>query len=324
MEERERGGAFQSFQDFCQRMADADLNKRAVENLIRAGAFDGTGARRRQLMAVYERVLSSVSAARRSNLEGQMDFFAAAAGPAAAGRSQEAALPDLPEYTAAEKMAMERETTGLYLSGHPMNDYRAAARRAGAVPIGAVIQDFAREDGPAQFQDGQRITIAGIVSASKTRATRNNSMMAYVTVEDDTSSIELLCFSKALQQYGSYFQVNLPVVVRGRLSVRDEKSPQIMVDFAAPLTEDPAQQQMPEAGADSKRLAGETLFLRLPGAGGKEFRRLELLLQMFPGDTPVKVRLLDTGKLLGARCLLHASLVRELREYLGEENVVIR
>ena len=148
-------------------------------------------------------------------------------------------------------------------------------------------------------------------------------MMAYVTVEDDTASMELLCFSKALQQYGSYFQVNLPVVVRGRLSVRDEKSPQIMVDFAAPLTEDPDRQQLPEHPAE-KLARGETLYLRLPSAGGKEFRRLQLLLEMFPGDSPVKVRVLDTGKLLGARCLLHTSLVRELREYLGEENVVIR
>ena len=167
MEEREHNGAFRSFQDFCQRMADADINKRAVENLIRSGAFDSTGAGRRQLMTIYERVLNSVSSSRRSNLEGQIDFF----GTVTDIRQQEIPLPDVPEYTAAEKMAMERETTGLYLSGHPMNDYRAAAQRAGAVPIGAINQDFSREDGPERFQDGQRVTIAGIVSASKNRAT---------------------------------------------------------------------------------------------------------------------------------------------------------
>ena len=323
MAERAQGGPFRSFQDFCERLYDKDMNKRAVENLIRSGAMDSLGARRSQLMAVYENALDSVSARRRQNLEGQMDFFGMASATAAPQHA-EVALPDVQEYTAAELMAMERESTGLYLSGHPMHAYREKARAAGAAAIGAINEDFSREDGPQQFRDDQRITIAGIVTSSKTKTTRNNSLMAYVTVEDETGAIELLCFNRTLQSSGTYLQENQLVLVRGRLSVRDEKAPQILCDTALPLDGEgvlpPAQ-----AGVDAAKLArGETLFLRLPSAEGKAFRHVQLVLQMFPGTSPVKIRLMDSGKLLGTTCLLYQSLVEEMRAYLGEENVVLR
>jgi DNA polymerase-3 subunit alpha len=321
MGEREENGPFLSFQDFCQRLSGADMNKRAVENLIRAGAFDSLGARRSQLIAVHERVLDSISDSRRQNLEGQMDFFGLSGEP----RHTEIPLPDIPEYTAGERMTMEKETTGLYLSGHPMDAYRAAARRIGAVPIVRIHEDFAREEGPQQFQDGQRVTIAGVITASKTKTTKNNTLMAYVTVEDDTSSIELLCFSRTLQTCGAYLQANQSVVVRGKLSVRDEKAVQLLCDSAGPLSEDPNAVALPGKGADRRPpVAGEMVYLRLKSELGRDFRYLQLLLQMFPGQTPVKIRLTDSGRLLGAACLLHASLVRELKEVYGEENVVIK
>lgn len=220
---------------------------------------------------------------------------------------------------------MEKETTGLYLSGHPMDAYRAAARRIGAVPIVRIHEDFAREEGPQQFQDGQRVTIAGVITASKTKTTKNNTLMAYVTVEDDTSSIELLCFSRTLQTCGAYLQANQSVVVRGKLSVRDEKAVQLLCDSAGPLSEDPNAVALPGKGADRRPpVAGEMVYLRLKSELGRDFRYLQLLLQMFPGQTPVKIRLTDSGRLLGAACLLHASLVRELKEVYGEENVVIK
>ena len=99
----------------------------------------------------------------------------------------------------------------------------------------APLNDFASEEGPERFADGQQITVAGVVVSSKTRTTKNNTLMAYVVVEDELASIELLCFSRAIEQCGSYMSVNTPVVVKGRLSVRDEKPPQIMCDTIYPL-----------------------------------------------------------------------------------------
>ena len=241
---------------------------------------------------------------------------------ASASSAPQVTLPDIPEYTAVERMYMEKETTGLYLSGHPMDDYRKAAERVGAVSIGGVNEDFAREDGPQRYQDGQRVTLAGVVTSSKTKTTRNNSLMAYVTLEDDTGSMELLCFSRTLESCGSYLQENQAVVVRGKLSVRDEKAPQLMCDSAWPLTGDLT--NLPERKQESQGAEGKVLYLRLDSVQSKEFRHLQLVLQMFPGNTPVKIRIVDTGKLLGTTCLLHDSLLREVRERLGEENVVVK
>ena len=317
--ERDKGGLFSSFQDFCERMFDCgDMNKRAVENLIKAGAFDTMGAYRSQLMQVYEKVLDAIAGSRKVNVEGQLDMFGMAA-----GNGEQAAaihLPEVPEYTATERMFMEKETTGLYLSGHPMNDYRAAARAAGAVPIHDLLEDFAAEGGPARYADGQNVTVAGIVTSNRTRTTKNNTLMAYVVVEDEVSSIELLCFSRTIEQCGSYMAVNTPVLVKGRLSVRDEKPPQIMCDTLYPLDTN----AVPSTSAQPETKKAAAIFLRVPGMDSVAFRHIRLVMTMFEGETPVKIRLADTGKLLAGKCLYHPALLAECRQWLGEENVVVR
>ncbi len=317
--ERDKNGPFASFQDFCERMFDCgDMNKRAVENLIRAGAFDTMGAYRSQLIQVYEKALDAIANSRKVNVEGQLDMFGMGGG----GNTQAASihLPDLPEYTATERMFMEKETTGLYLSGHPMNDYRGAARAAGAVPIHDILEDFAAEGGPARYADGQNVTIAGIVTSNRTRTTKNNTLMAYVVVEDEVASMELLCFSRTIEQCGSYMAVNTPVVVEGRLSVRDEKPPQIMCDTIYPLDT----KAVPAAPEPPKAKKTATIFLRFPSMDSVAFRHIRLVMIMFEGETPVKIRLADTGKLLAGKCLNHPALLAECRQWLGEENVVVR
>lgn len=320
VQRREADGEFASFQDFCERMFDCnDMNKRAVENLIKAGAFDSTGAKRAQLMAVYEKVLDAIASSRRTNVEGQIDFFGLSG--QTRGGSSSIPLPDMPEYAAKEKMFMEKETTGLFLSGHPMADYRAAAKAAGAVSIHAILEDFASEAGPTRFADGQQITVAGIVTASKTRTTKKNTLMAYVTVEDEIAGIELLCFAKTIEQCGSYMQVNTPVLVKGRLSVRDEKAPQIMCDSIYPLKNEgvfapPVSQTAEDSSA--------TIYLKVPSLDSREFSHIKLVMTMFEGETPVKIRVADTGKLMGAKCLDHPAFLQECREWLGSENVVVR
>ena len=319
--QRESGGLFTSFQDFCQRMFDCnDMNKRAVENLIKAGSFDSLGVHRSQLISVYEKVLDSIADSRRHNVEGQLDFFGMTSAQTASDHGQ-IELPDIPEYTATELMFMEKETTGLYLSGHPMADYRNAARSAGAASIHDVMDDFAREDGPIRFFDGQNITVAGIVTSSKTRTTKNNSLMAYVTVEDELASIELLCFNRVIETCGSYMQVNTPVVVKGRLSVRDEKPPQIMCDSVYPLQQITGSAPQPKPAPTGETAA---IFLRVPSVDSVAFRHINLVMTMFEGETPVKIRVADTGKLLGGKCLNHPALLEECREWLGPENVVVR
>ena len=318
---RERESApFTSLTDFCQRMNGSDMNKRAVENLIRSGAFDSLGARRSQLIQVYEKVMDSVADQQRKNLEGQMDFFSMAAGVSGGTAPvKEIPLPDIPEFTPQELMNMEKETTGLYLSGHPMDQYRDQVRKLRAPTIGSILEDFAQEGGPERFADGQRITICGVVTSSKTKTTKNNSLMAYVTVEDDTASMELLCFSRVLDTCGAYLRENQAVVVKGRLSVRDEKAPQVMCDSVYPLS-----------GADSvpaeerPREKHQVLYLKFPSLDHPAIRHMKLVFSMFPGTTPVKMVMADTRKVFATQVLLHEALLQEAKETLGEENVVVK
>ena len=323
MQEREKR-PFASLHDFCDRMQGSDMNKRAVENLIRSGAFDGTGARRSQLMKVFEQVLDGSAARRRDNVEGQLDFFSMGGGGLDAAPAREISLPDIPEFTPQQLMTMEKETTGLYLSGHPMDQYREQVRRLRAPTIGSILEDF--ENGPVRFADGQRVTLAGVITSSKTKTTKNNTLMAYVMLEDDTASMELLCFARTLESCGAYLRENQAVAVQGRLSVRDEKAPQLMCDSAYPLSNgegSPIPPQQPEAPSE-KLVQGGTLYLKFPSLQDPSVRHMKLVFSMFPGTTPVKMVMADTRKVYGTQTLLHTALIREAREILGEGNVVIK
>ena len=313
-------GPFTSLRDFCTRMAGGDLNKRAMENLIRSGAFDSLGARRSQLCKVYETVMDSIAESRRQNVEGQMDFFSMGALGGGEERKppQQDILPDIPEFTPQERMRMEKETTGLYLSGHPMDAYRDQILRLGAVSIGYVLKETGQE-GSGRFQDGQRITVCGVVSASKTKTTKNNTLMAYVTVEDDTGSIELLCFSRTLEQSGAYLKEGLAVAVRGKLSLREDKPPQILCDSAVLL-----ESALPDAAAAPAGGKKQTLYLKFPSLTSPELRHMKLVFTMFPGKDVVKLVMADSRKVLQGYLGLHDALLSECREVLGAENVVLK
>ena len=317
---RAEGGPFRSLEDFLQRMGEGELNKRAVENFIKCGAMDCFGHNRSSLLAVYDRMMDSVAATRKKNLDGQMGLFDMLDDDDAAASIP---VPKLPERSRAELMAMEKETTGIYLSGHPMDDYRPYLKNTHVVPISALMDD---ESG--KFRDDQIVSVAGIVQATKMKTTRNNSMMAYVTVEDDTAAIEMLAFSNVLNQFGGYLKENSPVVITGRLSIREEKEPQIVINRARPMS-DFADGNLPEEPVEQPRReeklpAGGTLYLKLPGEQDPVYRKVKAILNMFPGDNKVVLYFADTKVRRGTKCSFSGSMLGELKNILSEENVVLK
>ena len=314
--ERAAHGPFTSFPDFCQRLSGADLNRRVLESLIKCGAFDSLGYKRSQLLEVYGQVLDGVAQQRRKNLEGQFDLFGGGGGDEPSAM-ETLVLPNIPEFDRHKLMAMEKETTGLYLTGHPMDEYREAARKAKAAPMGAILADFAKENGPETYRDDQRVTLAGIVAASKTKTTKNNSLMAYVTLEDDTGAMELLVFARTLDRCGSYLKEGAAVCVEGRLSVRDEKSPQLLADAVRPLGE-------PESASTEENKKVEKLYIKLTTAKSPVFEKIRRVFLMFPGEQQAVFYFADTRKRLGASCVIHPALCQELTELLGAENVVVK
>ena len=313
---RREGGLFKSLEDFIERMGEGELNKRAVENFIKCGAMDCFGHHRSELLAVFDPMMDSIASSRKKNLEGQLGLFALLDEEDAS--SARIPIPKLPERDRTELMAMEKETTGIYISGHPMDDYRALLRNTHVVPISDLMGEENR------YEDDQIVSVAGIVQNVKMKTTRNNSVMAYVTMEDDTASIEMLAFSNVLNQYGGYLRENSPVVITGRLSLRDDKEPQIVVNRARPISDFSAGEEvMPQAEQPRKPRTG-TLYLRLPSEADARYPKIRAMLNMFPGESAVVLYFADTGTRRGTRCLLMDSLLTELKNVLGEGNVVLK
>ena len=316
VEERERNGSFKSFQDFCQRMNGKDLNRRATENLIKAGAFDSLGYKRRALIQAAGSVLDSVTQSQRSNIAGQMDLFGDFAEETET--IAEITIPDVEEFSPMEKMRLERETTGLFLSGHPMDSYREAVRKIGAVPLGKLMNDLTGEESSHRFSDGQSIVVAGVIAGSKTRTTKNNTLMSYIQLEDDTGTIELMAFQRALDSGGCYVKDNEAIIVKGKISVRDEKEPQIMVDSIRPISD------LNAIGTQAPPPKEAKLWVKLKSETDPILNKIKLILTMFPGSQQMIIYCEAEKKRIGTHCIIHEALVDELRERLGDENVVIK
>ena len=319
--ERKINGRFRSFEDFARRMNGKEFNRRAFENLIRAGAFDSMGYRRRALLTILDDVVNTINRESRDNISGQIDLFGNWDEAADDSGKDSIPLPDVEDFTPRERMAMEREMTGLYLSGHPMDEYREAVRKIGAVPIGAILSDFANETGPERFADNQTVVLAGVIASHRTRTTKNNSLMCYAMLEDDSGSIELIVFQKVLDAAASYIVDNQAVLVRGRISLRDEKDAQIVVDSLRPISDIgmPGELKPPEKPKEE-----EKLWIKVPSASDPVMHRIQLILTMFPGNRQMIIWCEKEKKRLGARCLIHEGLLLELEELLGKENVVVK
>ncbi|MDO5153551.1 MAG: DNA polymerase III subunit alpha [Eubacteriales bacterium] len=315
VKKRREGGPFKSLEDFIERMGEGELNKRAVENFIKCGAADCFGYHRSELLAVYDQLMDSVAVSRKKNLEGQMGLFAMLEEDDAAAKVP---IPKMKELDKADLLAMEKETTGIYISGHPMDDYRPYLRNTHVVNIGKLM------DEESSFEDDQTVSVAGIVQSVKMKTTRSNSMMAYVTVEDDTAAIEMLAFSNVLNQFGGYLRENSAVVITGRLSLRDDKEPQIVINRARPISDyangSPEPQSPPVQAAPQMG----TLYLRLPSEEGKLFPKIRAILNMFPGSSGAVVYFADTKQRRGTRCALMDNMLLELKNVLGEGNVVVK
>lgn len=330
--ERETGGMFSSFQEFCERMYDRELNRRALESLIKAGAFDSMGYRRSQLIQIVSAVVDAIAQSRKKNIEGQMDLFGMGND---AVQDTQIALPNIPEVSKRELLAMEKETTGLYLSGHPMDEYRDLARQAQAASVRQIIDDLSGESAQPQYKDGMTVHLACVITAVRLKSTKNGSMMAYVTVEDESAAIELVVFPRSLQQCGAYLTEDSAVLLTGKIDAREDEAPKILLNEAQPLTEVAVSsmqsrehpQQSVYTDAQAARIAAQKLYLRISSMQSDEWPQIKTVLVTQPGDTPVYLYPTDTKKkTLAARrywCRPDVPLLEKLRFLLGEENVIM-
>lgn len=232
---REEKGKFKDLEDFCGKIDTACINKRVVESLIKAGAFDCFKVYRAKLLAVYERILDSVSNERKRNIQGQMSLF---------GAEETAAIkisyPDIREFEKKYILAQEKEMTGLYLSGHPLDQYSTALKNQTSINISEIISTETLEDDEfveavSKVKDGDIVIVGGIISEISKKITKNNANMAFIKLEDMTGSIEAVVFPKIFEKCKSFISEDSIVIIRGRISIREDEAPKLICETIDPL-----------------------------------------------------------------------------------------
>ena len=318
---------YRGLYDFCKRLHGNELNRRALENLVKAGAFDALEPTRRGMIDSVEGVLKSVETDARQNLEGQMDLFGMMG-----GEEEQAAtdykIPNTPEYPASELLKMEKEVSGLYLSGHPLDAYRPQIRQIST----CTIADLQGEE--ARRFDNQNVTILCTVVKNKIMTTKSNTLMAFATVEDLTGTMELLIFPRVLAECRAALQENAVVVANGRVSVKEEEAARLIVEGVQPIESyDPSKSfgknRVEKVRRETSGGEATGYFLTVPSRQCPEMHRVEnLLCNIFDGGT-VKVYFCfaDTGQKALARhmAVKDDPLLRaELERILGKEHVKVQ
>lgn len=318
---------YRSLYDFCKRLHGNELNRRALENLIKAGSFDALEPSRRAMIDSAEGILKSVETDARQNLEGQMDLFGMMGGEQEQAAS-DYKIPNTPEYPAGDLLKMEKEVSGLYLSGHPLDAYRAQISQIST----CTIADLQGED--AKRFDNQNVTILCTVVKNKIMTTKSNTLMAFTTVEDLTGTMELLIFPRVLAECRAALQENAVVVANGRVSVKEEEAARLIVEGVQPIEHYDPSQSFGKNRVEKVRRetgGGETAgyFLTVPSRQGPEMHKVEnLLCNIFDGGTTkVYFRFADTGQKVLARhmAIKDDPLLRaELERVLGKDHVKVQ
>ena len=335
--ERERGGKFRSFYDFCKRMQGRDLNRRAVESLIRCGAFDGLGNNRREMLLAVTPVLESLDADKRKNIEGQIGLFDLGGEE----RADTYQMPKAEEFPQAELLAMEKEVTGMYLSGHPMAPYAEVYRRDLVARTDEIAQSAAGESD--KYSDEQYVDVLAIVSDVKRKVTKSGANMAFVTLEDIYGSIEALVFPKVLERSADLLTPGSAVKAHGRISFTEEKDPKLVCEyFTAPYSPEAMLAQGARDGQSAAPAGGgkapvqirgyntayRGLYLRVPSMNDPLCRKALQYVEVFDGVTDLYLYALDEKKLVRAparyRVAVNYALVAALKRLLGEENVALK
>ena len=341
---RERkNGAYRDIFDFCRRIDTSECNKRVVESLIKAGAFDGMGGNRPQLLAVFESAMDANSSLRKQTVDGQISLFDMAFGGAPLVQENHT-LPNLPDYPLRQRLALEKEIAGVYITGHPLDDYRDVL---GKLPFSTADLDGLeeREDRGLSL-DGQIVDMGGILTEVKGKATKKGAYMGFITLEDLTGQIECLVFPKVYERYQGMMAVDDLVVLHGRLSIREEETPKLLVEKLIPLEAWHPEESAPAATMGQstarpvpppKRHTSEAPKLTDAQAAAKAPRKLYLrlnrpqmdaassTLSLYPGSVPVYLHLpAEKMTLLAPKtgwCDASDGCLNRLNALLGAENV---
>lgn len=314
VKERENG-EFTDLLDFCKRMQEGHFNRRAVESLIRCGAMDCFEGNRRMMLRALPALLTNLENYRQNTRYGQVGFFDLGN---ADSMPFDFEMPDVDEFPKAELLKMEKEMTGLYLSGHPMDKYTERCRALGYVSTIELID--AENDEMSVYKDKSSVRICGIITHITVKQTRNGSKMAFVTIEDLYGFAEVIVFSNTFERYTDLIYDGSIISVSGNLSLEEQKGAKIIArEIALPPSEN---ERQPDKS--KKRKLG--LFLRFDSKDDERIALTKRVTDIFDGAVPLYYYYVDSGRYeLQPResfVDVNDTELNELRRILGRENVV--
>lgn len=316
--EERKNGRFENLFDFCKRMQEGHFNRRAAESLIRCGAMDCFGNNRRQMLQALPSLVTNLENYRQSTRYGQVGFFDL--GQDGGSMSFDVEMPDVDEFPKTEMLKMEKEMTGLYLSGHPMDKYSDICSKLGYANTIELIE--AQKDAMSSYKDKSKVKICGIITRSSLKQTRNGGTMAFVTIEDLYGSVEVIIFPKTLERFAELIYSGSIISVSGDLSLEEQKDAKIL---AQEITTPPNEKDMDDHKKQKKKKR-VGLFLRFASSGDEKIALAKRVTDIFEGTIPLYYYYIDSGKyeLQPASCFVEVNNTElmELKRILGDENVV--
>ncbi len=325
-----RKSHFVSFEDFLERMSEYDINKRMVETLIKAGAFDNLGVFRSQLLKSYENLINIISEKNRNNISGQLDMFSM---PQASGavsfNEPKFEYPNIAEFPLKELLALERESSGMYFSGHPIESYEKQSKYLG-------LNNLSFLHSEAELADKKSIKIAAMVTSVTVKTTKRNEKMAFVSVEDRFGEIECILFADKYSRFMHNLRIDAPLCIEGTLSIRDDEAPRIIVSNIDELVENSKftvpehqkSQEKEESGSPKIELPAnpQKIYLKVPDMECEKYLKTLNLVDIFGGTTQV-IFYDDANKKYVSYSngiSLSKFVLSELYELLGKDNVVLK
>ena len=308
VEERKERGPFLNLQDFVNRITDKDVNKRAVESFIKAGALDGLGGTRKQFMSVFSQVMDRTQKDRKNNMAGQLSLFDIVEEEEKEGLALK--LPDVGEYPKEMKLAFEKEVLGIYVSGHPLEEYEASWRKK----ISNTTADFAYDEEVqgVRVKDGAKAVIGGLIAGKTIKYTKDNKIMAFLTIEDLVGTVEVIVFPKTYEQSASFLTEDAKVFVQGRISVEEDKDGKLICEKIVPFTELKKKVWIKFPDMEAYKAAEAGLMDTLRESEGKDGIVIYI-------ENPKAKKELPPNQNVEA----DESLVNRLQERFGRENVTV-
>ncbi len=306
--EREARGPYQNLGDFVTRVTDRDMNKRIIEHFIKAGAMDSLGGTRKQLLSVYLQVVDGIQQNRKNNLAGQISLFDIA--DEADKVDYRVSLPDVGEYSKEMLLAFEKEVLGIYISGHPLEEYRETWKKN----ITKTTADFMldEETGETRVEDGAKVTIGGMITEKKIKYTKNEKVMAFLQVEDLVGSVEVIVFPRDYEKYGNAVMEDSKVFIKGRVSVEEDKDAKLVCEQITTFEQMPKKLWIKFPTKDAYEQQKDALFDILREAEGKD----NVVIYV---ENPKAMNPLPANWNVSAQ----AALIERLESVFGEGNVKV-